>query len=63
LTLRAVYTDAGVSGVTLERPELQRLLADCQAGKVGTIITKDRARLSGCRVATFARLDGEKMET
>jgi site-specific DNA recombinase len=41
-----VYMDAGVSGGTLQRPELQRLLADCRAGKVGTVVTKDPDRLS-----------------
>jgi DNA invertase Pin-like site-specific DNA recombinase len=46
LTLGAVYADAGVSGVTLERPELQRLLADCRGGQIGMIITKDPERLS-----------------
>jgi site-specific DNA recombinase len=46
LTLSAVYADAGVSGVTLERPGLQRLLADCRAGKVGMIIARDPERLS-----------------
>jgi site-specific DNA recombinase len=46
LTLRAVYTDAGVSGVRMKRPGLERLLADCRAGKVGTLITKDADRLS-----------------
>jgi site-specific DNA recombinase len=40
------YIDPGVSGVTLERPELQRLIADYRAGKIGTIITKDTDRLS-----------------
>jgi len=35
-----------VSGVTLDRPELQRLIADCRAGKIGTVITKDPDRLS-----------------
>jgi DNA invertase Pin-like site-specific DNA recombinase len=35
-----------VSGVTLERPELQRLLADCRAGNIVTVITKDPDRLS-----------------
>jgi site-specific DNA recombinase len=44
LTLRSIYTDAGVSGVTLERPALQKLIADCRAGKIGTIITKDPDR-------------------
>ena len=46
LTLGAVYTDAGVSGVRMKRPGLERLLADCRAGKVGMIITKDADRLS-----------------
>jgi site-specific DNA recombinase len=46
LTLSTVYTDAGVSGVTMQRPGLQRLLADCRAGKIGMIITKDPERLS-----------------
>ena len=35
-----------MSGVTLERPELQRLIADCRAGRIGTVVTKDRERLS-----------------
>jgi site-specific DNA recombinase len=46
LNIREMYIDPGVSGVTMERPELQRLLADCRAGKVGMVITKDTARLS-----------------
>ena len=46
LNIRETYIDPGVSGITLERPELQRLLADCRAGNVGTVITKDTARLS-----------------
>jgi site-specific DNA recombinase len=41
-----IYTDAGVSGATLDRPALQRLIADCRAGKIGVVITKDTARLS-----------------
>ena len=46
LALGAVYTDAGVSGVRMKRPGLERLLADCRAGKIGVIITKDADRLS-----------------
>jgi site-specific DNA recombinase len=41
-----MYIDPGVIGVTLDRPELQRLIADCRAGKIGTVITKDPNRLS-----------------
>ena len=33
--------DAGVSGMTLEQPELQRLMKDCRAGKIGTVVTQD----------------------
>lgn len=46
LAIGASYAEAGVSGITLERPELQRLLADCRAGRIATIITKDPDRLS-----------------
>jgi site-specific DNA recombinase len=56
LTLDAIYTDAGVSGATLERPALQRLIADCRAGKIGTVITKDTDRLSRDRGQLFALL-------
>ena len=46
LTICETYLDAGVSGGTLERPALQRLLADCRAGKIGAVITQDPERLS-----------------
>ena len=46
LIICATYLDAGVSGGTLERPALQSLLADCRAGKIGTVITQDLERLS-----------------
>jgi site-specific DNA recombinase len=46
LTLGSIYADAGASGVTLDRPALQQLIADCRAGKIGTVITKDPDRLS-----------------
>jgi DNA invertase Pin-like site-specific DNA recombinase len=35
-----------VSGVTLDRPGLQQLIADCCAGKISMFITKDPERLS-----------------
>ena len=46
LVIRASYAEAGISGITLERPELQRLLADCRAGRIDTVITRDPDRLS-----------------
>jgi site-specific DNA recombinase len=41
-----VYVDAGVSGITLERPALQQLIADCLAGKIASVVTQDPERLS-----------------
>jgi site-specific DNA recombinase len=46
LAISASYADAGVSGITLERPELQRLIAGCRAGLIDTVITRDPERLS-----------------
>jgi len=46
LAIRSIYMDPGVSGSSLDRPELQRLIADCRAGRIGTIITQDPERLS-----------------
>jgi site-specific DNA recombinase len=53
---RRGLTDAGVSGATLDRPALQRLIADCRAGKIGVVITKDTARLSRDASQLFALL-------
>ena len=46
LTILETYKDVGVSGATLNRPRLQKLIADCRAGKVGTVLTQDPDRLS-----------------
>jgi site-specific DNA recombinase len=51
-----MYIDPGVTGVTLDRPELQRLIADCRAGKIGTVIAKDPDRLSRDLSQLLARL-------
>src|SRR5262252_7977079 len=56
-TVRETYMDAGVSGVTLVRPGLRRLLADCRAGKVGTVVAKDPDRLSRHTSQLIALLD------
>ena len=39
------YVDDGVSGTTFERDGFKSMMADVEAGKVGTIITKDLSRL------------------
>src|SRR5437016_12209896 len=36
--LRTAYDDGGFSGATIDRPALQRLLADLTAGRVDTIV-------------------------
>ena len=41
----AFYVDDGVSGTTWERDGFKAMLADIEAGKVGTVITKDLSRL------------------
>src|ERR1700759_2667691 len=43
--LRASYDDGGFSGATMERPALQRLLAEIAAGRADTISVYKIARL------------------
>src|SRR5881397_3101965 len=52
--LRAAYDDGGFSGGTMERPALQRLLADIVAGRVDTMVYRiDRLTRS---LADFAKI-------
>lgn len=46
LRIARFYIDNGYSGATLERPEFERLMADCRAGKVGTIFITDVDRVA-----------------
>ena len=39
------YTDDGYSGANFQRPGFQAMLADIEAGTVGTVIVKDMSRL------------------
>ncbi len=39
------YIDDGVSGTTFERDGFKAMMSDIEAGKVGTVITKDLSRL------------------
>ena len=41
-----VYADEGITGTKEDRPEFQRLLADCRAGKIDMIITKSISRFA-----------------
>jgi DNA invertase Pin-like site-specific DNA recombinase len=56
MTVDGTYMDAGVSGATLARPALQQLLADCRAGKIGVVLTRDADRLSRDTSQLFALL-------
>ena len=43
------YDDGGVSGGTLERPALQRLLRDVEAGLIDVVVVYKIDRLSAAR--------------
>ena len=49
------YDDGGISGGTLERPALKRLLADIEAGRVDVVVVYKIDRLSRS-LMDFARL-------
>ena len=55
IVLPTFYDDGGVSGATLERPALQRLLADVEAGRIDTIVVYKVDRLTRT-LSDFARL-------
>ena len=44
-TIKEIYIDDGVSGLTFERSGFQRMLKDIEAGKINMVITKDLSRL------------------
>ena len=45
-TLIGIYSDNGISGTTINRPEFQRLLEDCRAGKINLVVTKSVTRFA-----------------
>jgi len=49
------YDDGGISGASLDRPDLQRLLADIAAGKVDTVVVYKVDRLTRS-LTDFAKL-------
>ena len=53
--VRDQYDDGGIFGGTLERPALQRLLADVDAGKIGVVVVYKIDRLTRS-LADFARI-------
>jgi DNA invertase Pin-like site-specific DNA recombinase len=53
--LRTAYDDGGFSGATMDRPALQRLLADLTAGRVDTVVVYKIDRLTRS-LADFAKI-------
>ena len=51
----AAYDDGGFSGATMDRPALQRLLADITAGRVDTVVVYKIDRLTRS-LADFAKI-------
>ena len=41
-----IYSDNGISGTITKRPEFQRLLEDCRAGKIDLVVTKSISRFA-----------------
>ncbi len=50
-----MYDDGGISGGTMERPALQRILADIQAGRIDTVLVYKVDRLTRS-LADFAKI-------
>ncbi len=60
-TVTGVYADEGVSGARTSRPALDRLLADCEAGRVDVVVVLKSDRLSRSQahlLTTVERLTG-----
>ncbi len=46
IALPEMYDDGGISGATMERPSLKRLLADIEAGRIDTVVVYKVDRLT-----------------
>ena len=44
--LTGIYSDNGISGTIIDRPEFQRMLEDCRTGKIDLVITKSVTRFA-----------------
>ena len=51
--LTGIYSDNAISGTTTNRPEFQRMLEDCRAGKIDLILTKSISRFARNTVDTL----------
>ena len=41
-----IYVDDGYSGIDRNRPEFNRMLRDCEAGKIDIVLCKDQSRFA-----------------
>lgn len=51
-----IYSDNGISGTIINRPEFQRLLMDCRAGKIDLVVTKSITRFARNTVVLLATI-------
>ena len=51
--LVSIYSDNGISGTTINRPEFQRMLQDCREGKIDLVVTKSVTRFARNTVDTL----------
>ena len=54
--LVGIYSDNGISGTTINRPEFQRMLEDCRNGKIDLIIAKSITRCARNTVTVLASI-------
>lgn len=54
--LAGIYSDCGISGTLEARPEFQRLMSDCRAGKIDLIITKSFSRFARNTIVLLSAL-------
>lgn len=52
--LAGIYADEALTGTKAERPEFQRMLADCRDGKIDMVITKSLTRFARNTVTLLA---------
>lgn len=57
------FVDDGVSGTTFEREGFQRMMAEMDAGRIGTIIVKDMSRLRIRQNGRFSRIPTSRLLT
>lgn len=55
IALPAIYDDGGISGATMERPALKRLLTDIGAGRIDTVVVYKVDRLTRS-LADFSKI-------